>query len=148
MERGHCQAHIPTPSDHQQRQHNRNPIESRLPPPSRWRGVWGLPCSSHITQSASVVKTQPPTGSTRPRNTGPPTPSGAGLDSSSHSLHVGGQANSRRQREMPSGRDVQCWAGSDHTLGPSDHAEGRNRSCQCSGSLTAGHSPPNDSATH
>ena len=34
----------------------------------------GVPWRSHNAQSASVVKTQPPTGSTRPRNTGPPTP--------------------------------------------------------------------------
>lgn len=40
---------------------------------------------------------------------------------------------SRRQKEMPSGRDIQCQAGSDHTLGPSAQAEGRNRPCQCSG---------------
>ena len=40
---------------------------------------------------------------------------------------------SRRQKDMPSGRDIQCRAGSDHTLGPSAQAEGRNRPCQCSG---------------
>lgn len=110
-------------------------------------GPGGLPWSSHIAQSASVAKTRPPTGSTRPRNTGPPTPSGAGLDSSSHSLHVGGQANSRRQRQMPSGRDIQCWAGSDHTLGPLLRLRAEIVPASAQGS-TAGHSPATDSATH
>ena len=104
-------------------------------------GPGGLPWSSHIAQSASVVKTRPPTGSTRPRNTGPPTPSGAGLDSSSHSLQVGGQANRAEDRGKCPVEETQCRAGSDHTLGPPLRLRAEIVPAGAQGS-TPSHSPP------
>lgn len=107
-----------------------------------------VPWSSHIAQSASVAKTRPPTGSTRPRNTGPPTPSGAGLDSSSHSLHVGGRAN-RAEDRRTCPVDGTFNAGQDLTTpsAPPLRLRAEIVPANAQGS-TAGHSPPNDSATH
>lgn len=135
MERGHCQAHIPTPSDHQQRQHNRNPIESRLPPPSRRRGLGGGGAleQSHRTK-CFCGKDSAPNRKHQAQEHRPTDPLG-GWPRFQFPFSPRGRASkqSRRQKDMPSGRDIQCRAGSDHTLGPSAQAEGRNRPCQCSG---------------